>query len=84
MVQKLLFLPPLASAHGGALDRMTLWVHVLMLVLFVGWSIYFVIVLMRFSAAKNPKANPPDARTPPGLGCGLTASIPRDRRVNGR
>ena len=58
MVQKLLYLPPLASAHGGALDRMTLWVHVLMLVLFVGWSIYFVIVLMRFSAAKNPKANP--------------------------
>ena len=32
--------------------------HVLMLVLFVGWSIYFVIVLMRFSAAKSPKANP--------------------------
>jgi len=58
MVQKLLYLPPLASAHGGALDRMTLWVHVLMLVLFVGWSIYFVIVLMRFSAAKSPKANP--------------------------
>ena len=58
MVQKLLYLPPLASAHGGALDRMTLWVHVLMLVLFVGWSIYFVIVLMRFSAAKRPKANP--------------------------
>src|SRR5215831_2820495 len=58
MVQKLMYLPPLASAHGGALDRMTLWVHVLMLVLFVGWSIYFVIALMRFSAAKNPKANP--------------------------
>ena len=24
MVQKLLYLPPLASAHGAALDRMTL------------------------------------------------------------
>ena len=58
MVQKILFLPALASAHGGALDRMTLWVHVLMLVLFVGWSIYFVIALLRFSASKNPKANP--------------------------
>ncbi len=58
MVQKLLYLPALASAHGGALDRMTLWVHVLMLVLFVGWSIYFVVALVRFSAKNNPKANP--------------------------
>ena len=58
MVQRILYLPALASAHGGALDRMTLWVHLLMLVLFLGWSIYFVIVLLRFRASKNPKANP--------------------------
>jgi cytochrome c oxidase subunit II len=58
MVQRLLFLPELASAHGGALDRLTLWVHLLMLVLFVGWSIYFVVALVRFSAKKHPKANP--------------------------
>ena len=58
MVQKILYLPALASAHGGALDRMTLWVHLLMLFLFVGWSIYFVVVLLRFRASKNLKANP--------------------------
>jgi len=58
MVQKLLYLPAVASAHGAALDRMTLWVHVLMALLFVGWSAYFVIVLIRFRASKNPKANP--------------------------
>jgi cytochrome c oxidase subunit II len=58
VVQRILYLPALASAHGGALDRMTLWVHLLMLVLFVGWSIYFVIVLLRFRASKSPKANP--------------------------
>lgn len=58
MVQKLLYLPALASAHGGALDRMTLWVHVLMAFLFVGWSVYFVVALLRFRASKNPKANP--------------------------
>src|SRR5262249_61982100 len=58
MVQRLLFLPELASAHGGALDRLTLWVHLLMLVLFLGWSIYFVVALVRFSAKKHPKANP--------------------------
>jgi cytochrome c oxidase subunit 2 len=58
MTQKLLYLPALASAHGGALDRMILWVHLLMLVLFVGWSVYFVIVLMRFRVSKNATANP--------------------------
>ena len=39
MVQKILYLPALASAHGGALDRMTLWVHLLMLFLFVVWAL---------------------------------------------
>src|ERR1043166_1635575 len=58
MVQKILYLPALASAHGGALDRMTLWVHLLMHVLFVGWSVYFAIALLRFRASKSPKANP--------------------------
>jgi cytochrome c oxidase subunit 2 len=58
MVEKLLFLPAVASAHGGALDRATLYVHMLMAVLFVGWSIYFVVVLLRFRSARSPKANP--------------------------
>ena len=38
MAQDLLGLPELASAHGGALDDMLLWIHVVMLVLFVGWG----------------------------------------------
>jgi cytochrome c oxidase subunit 2 len=58
MLQEMLYLPPLASAHGGALDRLTLYVHLLMALLFVGWSIYFVVALMRFRAAKHPKADP--------------------------
>jgi cytochrome c oxidase subunit 2 len=58
MVEKILYRPALASAHGGALDRMTLWVHVLMLGLFLGWSIYFAVALLKFRASKNPKANP--------------------------
>ena len=57
MIQKILYLPAVASAHGHSLDVMTFWVHVLMAVLFVGWSIYFVIALLRFRASKNPKAN---------------------------
>jgi cytochrome c oxidase subunit 2 len=58
MVEKLLYLPAVASAHGHALDMMTLWVHVLMAVLFVGWAVYFVIALLKFRASKSPKANP--------------------------
>lgn len=58
MVQRLLYLPELASAHGGKLDDVTLYVHILMAVLFVGWSLYFVYVLLRFRASSHPKANP--------------------------
>jgi cytochrome c oxidase subunit 2 len=58
MVQRILNLPPLASAHGGALDDLTLYVHILMAVLFVGWGVYFIIALLRFRAARNPQANP--------------------------
>jgi cytochrome c oxidase subunit 2 len=58
MVQRMLNLPALASEHGGALDDLTLYVHILMAVLFVGWGTYFVVALMRFRASRNPQANP--------------------------
>ncbi len=58
MVEKILYLPALASAHGHELDVVTLYVHILMAVLFVGWTAYFVVALLRFRASKNPVANP--------------------------
>ncbi len=58
MIETVLNLPALASAHGRALDELTWYVHILMAVLFVGWGTYFVIALTRFRASKNPKANP--------------------------
>ncbi len=61
MVQKLLFLPELASAHGGALDRLTLYVHLLMVVLFVGWSIYFVIALVQLPRLRSTRRRIPTA-----------------------
>jgi cytochrome c oxidase subunit 2 len=51
------YMPPIASEHGAALDRLNAWVHVLMLVLFVFWAGYFVFCLWRFSAKRNPRAN---------------------------
>jgi cytochrome c oxidase subunit 2 len=54
---KLLGLPELASSNGQAVDDLMVYVHWLMLVLFVGWIIYFGYVLWRFNAARNPKAD---------------------------
>jgi cytochrome c oxidase subunit 2 len=54
---KLLNLPIEASQHAADIDRMTILTHWLMLVLFVGWGIYFIYVLFRFRAGRNPRAN---------------------------
>jgi cytochrome c oxidase subunit II len=50
-------LPPQASAQAAGLDRITLLVHALMTVLFVGWSVYFVYVLIRFRKKRHPAAD---------------------------
>lgn len=50
-------LPPDASTHGHRLDYWLLIVHILMAVLFIGWGIYFFLVLFKFRAARNPVAN---------------------------
>ena len=50
-------MPRLASAHGAELDRTMGLVHVLMLVLFVGWGLFFVYALLRFRKGRNPVAS---------------------------
>ena len=57
MIEKLLGLPAAASEHAHRMDVALAWVHVLMAVLFVGWSLYFIYVLARFRKSRNPKAN---------------------------
>ena len=54
---KTLALPPLASAHGGQIDSIIWLIHLLMILLFIGWGIFFVCVLYRFRKSKNPKAH---------------------------
>src|SRR6476661_6413162 len=54
---KLLGLPPLASEHGADVDKLILYVHWLMAVLFVGWLAYFFYVILRFRQSKQPKAD---------------------------
>ena len=50
------YMPPDYSVHGPALDQLNAWVHWLMLILFVGWGLLFLFMLMRFRATKHPKA----------------------------
>src|SRR5262245_28488633 len=52
-------LPPLATAHGAAIDRLIGWVHIFMLVLFVGWITFFLSVLFRFRQSAHPVASYP-------------------------
>lgn len=51
------WLPVNASAHGPEIDQLLGLLHWLMAVLFVGWSLYFIYVLFRFRASKNPQAS---------------------------
>ena len=51
------FLPIVASAHGQEVDRVIYMVHLLMALLFIGWSFYFVVVLFKFRRKRNPKAS---------------------------
>jgi len=51
------YMPVDASAHGAALDRILIYTHWLMLFLFLGWGLYFIYVLYRFRASRNPKAD---------------------------
>jgi cytochrome c oxidase subunit 2 len=57
MMQKLLGLPLNASADGAPIDALIVWMHWLMLVLFVGWGLFFAYILFRFSKSRNPRAD---------------------------
>ncbi|MEX2088822.1 MAG: hypothetical protein WEB62_03585 [Bacteroidota bacterium] len=54
---ELLGLPLDASVHGPKLDQMTVVVHWLMLILFIGWGSFFGYTLVRFRRGRNPKAD---------------------------
>ena len=49
--------PELVSQNGGDIDGLIIAVHLLMLVLFVGWIIYYFVALWKFRASSNPKAD---------------------------
>jgi cytochrome c oxidase subunit 2 len=50
-------LPIVASEQGKQVDYFLVYIHWLMLILFIGWGGYFIVTLIKFRASKNPKAN---------------------------
>ena len=50
-------LPPLASAHGGQIDNLIGWIHIFMLILFVGWGGFILYAIVRFRKSRNPVAD---------------------------
>ena len=50
-------LPALAAVNGEQIDGLIGWMHVFMLILFVGWGGFFLYALFRFRRSRNPVAN---------------------------
>ena len=71
MIEKLgnlsqyLGMPINASSHGHLLDQMNGWVHWLMIVLFVGWGLFFIITLIKFGFLNN-KVDPEGVKSHAG------------------
>jgi len=56
-------LPLEASAHAHDIDAVTTWVHILMFVMFIGWSAFFLYMLVRFRRRRHPQADYDGLRT---------------------
>ena len=48
---------PLAATHGAQIDNLIGWIHIFMLVLFVGWGGFFLYAVIRFRKSRNPVAD---------------------------
>src|ERR1041384_6882023 len=56
-ILKLFKLPMVASQEGGDVDKLVIYVHILMLALFVGWAAYFLYAIVRFRRRAGQKAD---------------------------
>jgi cytochrome c oxidase subunit 2 len=57
LINELIGLPPNASEHGYQIDHIIEFSHWFMTALFVGWSVFFVYVLLRFRRSRHPVAD---------------------------
>ncbi len=57
LINQFLGQPPNASEHGYQIDHILEFAHWFMGTLFVGWSLYFIYVLLRFNRRRHPVAD---------------------------
>src|SRR4029453_7658939 len=57
MLNRWMGLVPNASEHGYLVDHMLEFCHWFMVLLFVGWTTFFLYTLVRFHQRRNPRAN---------------------------
>ena len=57
VINELMGMPPNASEHGFQIDHIIEFSHWFMGALFVGWSIFFAYVLVRFRRSRHPVAD---------------------------
>jgi cytochrome c oxidase subunit 2 len=57
LLNELMGIVPNASDHGPTIDHMLEFCHWFMLVLFVGWSAFFLYTIFRFHHSRHPRAN---------------------------
>ena len=57
LINEFLGQPPNASEHGYQIDHILEFAHWFMGALFLGWSVFFIFVLIRFHKSRHPKAD---------------------------
>ena len=57
LINEFLGQPPNASSHGYQIDHIIEFCHWFMAALFVGWSAFFIYVLIRFRKGRQPRAD---------------------------
>jgi cytochrome c oxidase subunit 2 len=50
-------MPALAATHGAQIDNLVGWIHIFMLILFVGWGGFILYAIIRFRKSRNPVAD---------------------------
>jgi len=57
MLPKILGLPINASEQGARIDWLIFYVHILMVVLFIGWIAFFLYTIFHFRKSRHPRAD---------------------------
>src|SRR5437667_10876782 len=73
LINEFLGQPPNASEHGYQLDHILEFAHWFMGALFVGWSAFFIFVLIRFRKSRHPRADHAGVRS--GISTHLESSL---------